>query len=170
MAKILIYIGGTEDGFDNAAGSEKRYIFALAEMLAYYKHEVHCVGSNHGGNEEPTWGDTIPIPGIKFMHMSSIDLSKRQYDIAIISENLVHWRSPGFAHQTPCIDFDNIATVIAHPLFGWAGSGLPCAMGQTNKKHWVMQPFEPVFPNISRDSDAIIYYPVYKESAPLNLK
>lgn len=165
--KILIFIGSTVTGVDNQAGSEQRYLFGIAEMLAHYGHEVDCVGSDDSGNDKPKWGDTVPIPGITLKHMSSIDRTKETYDLAIVSENIVHWRSPGKAHQTPCTEFDNIAPVIGHTLFGWAGTGLPCAMKEnTGKKHWVIQPWEPPH---RQPNDVIVYYPVFKELAPADL-
>ena len=165
---VLCFIGGTEDGFDNGAGSEQRYLFALAEMLAYYGHEVTCVGNSHNGEERTKWGDTTPIPGIKFIHMREVDFLNRAYDLAIVSENIIHWRCDGQPIQTPCPLFEYVAKKVAHPLFGWAGTGLDCVTERTaDNTHFVFQPFEPL---VMRQGDAVINYPVWKDAPADNLE
>jgi hypothetical protein len=69
--------------------------------------------------------------------------------------------------QTPCSFFDNVSPIIGHTLFGWAHQGLPCATDRTVKdNHFVIQPWEPY--NL-HSSDAVIYYPVYKQLPKPNL-
>ena len=165
--KVLVFIGGTEDGFDNGAGSEQRYIFSLAEMLAYFGHQVDCVGNSHNGEDPPKWGDTTPIPGIRFIHMREIDFCNRAYDLAIVSENICHWRCDGQPIKTPCHLFEYVATRVAHPLFGWAGTGLDCVTERTEANtHFVFEPFEPL---VMRPGDVVINYPVFKDYPEDNL-
>jgi len=158
--KVLVYIGGTNDGFWNAAGSEQRYLMGLAEMLAHYGHDVYCAGSEGSGEKPPSWGNHKPTPNVSMIHLSQLP-NKKDFDLAIVSENFVHWRQNGQPIQTPCSYFDGIAKVVAHTLFGWAGRGLDCATKRDpTTMHRVFLPWEP---DGYRTADTVVYYPVYKE-------
>lgn len=70
--KVLVHIGGAQNGLNSAGSGEVRYAMNLAEMMALNGHTVTCFGTGNHAHEAPQWGTQVPILGIRFVMLKEI--------------------------------------------------------------------------------------------------
>ncbi len=79
--KVLIHIGGAQNGFNTPCSGEMRYAMNLAEMLASYGHQVYCWGGGNHMHEPPQWGSQVPIENIYFIMLREVE--GQEFDLVL---------------------------------------------------------------------------------------
>lgn len=170
--KILVPIGGTQNGLDTPSGGEVRLAMNQAEMMALEGHQVFCLGSGYHHlsrrYEIPRWGNQKPIPNITMVALPEIRGEK--FDLVLNCP--LEYQDEG--KWKLCTELPVKARLKVISLFSWHegiedsliknyfGGKVPDSGWMVGTPYQYPQLANPIFPM------RWIPFPYFKEYAPLN--
>ncbi len=166
--KVLIHIGGAQNGLNTAGSGEVRYALNLADMMAHHGHDVWCWGAGHHMHEPPQWGTQTPIPNIHFVMLK--DVVGQKFDLVLNCP--MEFQAPEGGMKT-CTELPVESPIKVLTSFSWNNQVengiLKLFNGEFKKSFIIGTPY--LFSRLSgqRIPHTWIPFPYFKEYAPLNI-
>ncbi len=164
--RILIHIGGAQNGLNTAGSGEVRYALNMAELMALAGHDVWAWGAGSHMHEPPQWGSQTPIEGITFCMLK--DVIGQKFDLVL---NCPMEFQPPEGGCKPCTELPVQAKLKVLTSFSWnqqVEDGILKLLGGQPKQDFVVGiPYPPKATAENKLPHIFAPFPYFKGYYPL---